>query len=299
MEYKKRKGFIMTINQISYFVTAVEYDTFMEAADSLHISQSSLSKSLQRLEDELNIQLFDRTKRSASITKEGKVFYEGALKILDTYNQTISNLAQTVSKLKGSIHLATLPILPAYNLMRPLRSFASQNYDINLIIDEMEDTRINQELANGTCDIAITRKECLDADICDYYTLDTDEMILITSLNHPLAHRESASISELSNEAFILMNKHISIHTMCIDVCKKYNFMPNVTRTARIESILSAVAANEGISLLMRKDLDMFNYKDISLIPLKEEITSTVVLAVAKNKKVSKNVASLIKYLTS
>lgn len=281
----------MTINQIRYFIAAAKYDTFLEASESLNISQSSLSKSLQRLENELNIQLFDRSGRAAVLTKEGSLFFEGALNILTAYNETMS-------KLHNSIRIVTLPILSAYNLTGPLRIFSSDNKEINLIIDEMEDYQIRKELENETCDLAITRKECLEGDYFNYYPLDTDELILITSRNHPLASRGSVSLKELSNEHFILMNHYTSVYNICINACKNCSFTPYIVRTARIETIISAVEANEGISLLMRKNLHMFNCQNISIIPLTEKITSTVILAVNKKKKITPNIKSLIKFLT-
>ncbi len=289
----------MTINQITYFIATVENNTFMEAADALNLSQSSLSKSLMRLEEELEVKLFDRSKRTATLTVEGQVFYKGAQKILASYQETISELSEAASMLHGTIRLVTLPILAAYELTGILRNFKTQNKGIELIIDELEDNRIINALDEGTCDLAITRVESIQSDRYNYYPIATDELALVTSLTHPLSSRKEVSLSELSQESFLLMNKHISIYNICMDACKAYHFTPHVIRTARIESILSAVAMNEGVSLLMRKNLNMFNHHNVSIIPLKEIFTSTVVLATNKNKKVNHNTKSFIEYFTN
>ena len=288
----------MTINQLTYFVAAVENKSFLEAGEAVNLSQSSLSKSLQRLEEELGVKLFDRSKRSCALTEEGQVLYQGALKILADYKDTMLELKHVSSSLHGTIRLATLPILAQYNLTGLLKEFTSENKGVELLIDEMEDLNIVQELDNGTCDLAITRKECLNKDNYKFYQLATDELVLITSLSHPLSSKTEISLRELEHEKFILMNKHISIYSLCIDACIANGFTPNVLRTARIESILSAVSENEAVSLLMKKNLSVFLHENVAVIPLNEKILSTIVLAMNKNRRPSLNVQAFIDKLS-
>jgi len=61
----------MTLEQIDFFLMAVRCDTFLEAAENLHIAQSTLSKQIQKLETELNLPLFDRTRRQAVRDRPG------------------------------------------------------------------------------------------------------------------------------------------------------------------------------------------------------------------------------------
>ncbi len=284
----------MTMNQLTYFVVAVENKNFLEAGEAVSLSQSSLSKSLQRLEEELGVKLFDRSKRSCALTEEGQVLYQGAIKILDEYKKTMLELKNVSSTLHGTIRLATLPVLAQYNLTGILKEFSSENHGIELIIDEMEDMDILQELDHGTCDLAILRKDCLTKDNYKTYPLATDELVLITSLTHPLASRPEVSLRELGQEHFILMNKHISIHSLCINACIASGFTPNVLRTARVESILGAVAENEAVSLLMKRNIGVFLHEKVAILPLKEKIISTIVLATNKSRKPNRNAQALI-----
>ena len=68
----------MTLEQIDFFLMAVRCDTFLEAAENLHIAQSTLSKQIQKLETELNLPLFDRTRRQAVLTPAGELFLQEA-----------------------------------------------------------------------------------------------------------------------------------------------------------------------------------------------------------------------------
>lgn len=71
----------MTLEQIDFFLMAVRCDTFLEAAENLHIAQSTLSKQIQKLETELNLPLFDRTRRQAVLTPAGELFLQEAAEL--------------------------------------------------------------------------------------------------------------------------------------------------------------------------------------------------------------------------
>lgn len=288
----------MTLNQIKYFVAIVENHTFLEASYVLNLSQSSLSKSIQRLEEELDVALFDRAKRSSFLTEEGRSFYQGCLKILEAYHESLANLNKVANRTKRRIHLVTLPILSQYGLTKALKEFNTAYPEIELVIDETEDPSVLQSIDENLCDIAVIRKEYLTKDIYKTYPLATDELVLITSLQHPLAGKESVSLSELTNEKFILMPRHVCIHDICIAACKSQGFTPHIARSARLESILSAVSADEGISLVMSKNLDIFHHDQVAIIPLKEKVRSTIVLAANKNQKIRPDVKRLIDWLT-
>ena len=76
----------MDFDQIRCFVAAVREPTFMDAAAALHITQSSLSKQIRKLENEISLSLFDRSRRKASLTPAGQVFYKEALDLLSQYD---------------------------------------------------------------------------------------------------------------------------------------------------------------------------------------------------------------------
>ena len=87
----------MTFEQLDYFIAAVQCDTFLDAAETLHISQSALSKQIMKLEKELDIQLWDRSRRSAVLTEAGHMFYEEALNLSKEYRRTLFRISEFLS----------------------------------------------------------------------------------------------------------------------------------------------------------------------------------------------------------
>ena len=88
----------MTFEQRDYFIAAVQCDTFLDAAETLHISQSALSKQIMKLEKELDIQLWDRSRRSAVLTEAGHMFYEEALNLSKEYRRTLFRISEFKEK---------------------------------------------------------------------------------------------------------------------------------------------------------------------------------------------------------
>ena len=111
----------MTFEQLDYFIAAVQCDTFLDAAETLHISQSALSKQIMKLEKELDIQLWDRSRRSAVLTEAGHMFYEEALNLSKEYRRTLFRISEFKEKAGQRLSIGTLPILSQYHLAAMLK----------------------------------------------------------------------------------------------------------------------------------------------------------------------------------
>ena len=85
----------MDLNKIHYFFKAVEYKNFTQAANACHIGQTTMSKYIAVLEQELQTQLFIREHRTLTLTKQGKQFYEGMKNIYTSYQTLCQNIQQT------------------------------------------------------------------------------------------------------------------------------------------------------------------------------------------------------------
>lgn len=289
----------MQIDQLKYFVTIVEHKTYLEAANILNISQSSLSKKIIALENELDVILFDRSKRSIQLTEAGSIFYQEAHNILANYHQMLNMIQPFTVNGRGTIRLATLPVLGQYGLFSKLQKFKSNYPNLTLSIEELEEEAIITGLKHHIYDLGIIRKEYLNKNDFDYFLVAEDELVALLPIHHPLANHESLELHELKTEDFIFMNKHTGIYTICINACQQANFYPNVVQTARIETILSSVSSGETISLLMKQQLNSFNLENIKIVSIKPSVKSELVIAKPKKKPLRNNQQSLINHLTN
>lgn len=298
----------MTFDQLEYFIAIAEHDTFLEAADTLHITQSTLSKQILKLEKELDVALLDRSHRSASLSEAGELFYQEALKLDTEYQHMLARIRKHQSQSKSGLHIGTLPFLTQYQLTSRFQAFKETYPDIHLAIDEVEEIDLMNGLESDRYDLVIARQQMIDSEKYQTHLLTEDELVVVLPTDHCLMKKAykkeggnfspSLHFTDISSEAFIFMNRYTSIYQLCIDLFAKQGMTPNILRTARVESILSAVTVGEGISLLPKSNLSVFHHENIAAVSLDPPIVLPVVLAVPKKRMASGNCRQLMNFLS-
>ena len=277
----------MTFEQLQCFIASVEEKTFLDAAHSLYISQSSLSKQIMKLEQELGVMLWDRSRRKAGLTEAGNIFYQDALILLKQYSQARNRLDRFRTESQLTLSVGTLPILTQYQLTPGFRDFQAAHPGIRLSLHEVEEPELMEGFEKGIYDLVIGREAMFYGANCQTQLIAGDQLAAVDS-SHPLAFRSSLCLEELKDEDFIFMNPYTSIYNLCVIRCREAGFSPRILRTARVESILSAVLIGEGISLLAGNSVRIFKPEHIAVIPLTPKIPLPVVLARHKERPVTR-----------
>ena len=286
----------MDIVQLKYFVSVAESGSFSEAAEIMFSAQSTVSKQIASLEKELNVQLFDRSKRKVALTVYGEVFLTHARKIIDNYNSMIKEIASisTQDNSKAIIR-ATTAMLP-YNIISIVASFKKECEWADIHVEEFESEDILKMLKDNECDLAFFRVGKFDEDAYEKLPILTEKFVAILPANHPLAKESSISLAQLSNENFIFCRQNTGLHRNSVSACHTMGFNPNIIATSNHASnIFEMVAMNMGVSLLLKRGAeyamtDHFADK-VSIVPLKE--TFTIEVALARYKKHNHTKASI------
>ena len=278
----------MTFEQLQCFIASVEEKTFLDAAHSLYISQSSLSKQIMKLEQELGVMLWDRSRRKAGLTEAGNIFYQDALILLKQYSQARNRLDRFRTESQLTLSVGTLPILTQYQLTPAFRDFQAAHPGIRLSLHEVEEPELMEGFEKGIYDLVIGREAMFYGANCQTQLIAGDQLAAVLDSSHPLAFRSSLCLEELKDEDFIFMNPYTSIYNLCVIRCREAGFSPRILRTARVESILSAVLIGEGISLLAGNSVRIFKPEHIAVIPLTPKIPLPVVLARHKERPVTR-----------
>lgn len=131
----------MNFQNIEYFLTAAEYGSFTKAAQSLYISQQSLSENIRRLEEEIGTPLFDRGK-TLTLTPAGKCFQSGGSKILRTQDKMLREIAVISNTIQCKVVLGVLPMdLPPF-LPQALKEYAQKYPEYEISIQSRHSTEI-------------------------------------------------------------------------------------------------------------------------------------------------------------
>lgn len=278
----------MTFEQLESFAAVVENRTFFDAAEALHTTQSTVSKHIIRLEQELDIKLFDRSRRSAVLTDAGKVFYGDAVKLLAQYKDALARLKAFGSARQEKLVVGTLPILTQYRLTSRLNAFSQEHPDIHLVIEEAEEPELMKGFQEGKYHLIIARKHMVSSGKYRLLPLANDIFCAVFPADKDLADKlcipeKAESLKDFAGIPFLLMNRYTSVFQLLMERFGEEGIKPRILRTARVESIISAVAVGEGASILPKSSLELFRHESIRILPLNPPINLPVVLA-AKEK---------------
>lgn len=287
----------MTFEQLDFLIAAAEHPTFLDAAESLHISQSSLSKQIRKMEQELNIALFDRSQRKACLTEAGTYIYREALRLNAEYRQVLAGLSAYRQTDSRTLRIGTLPILAQYGLNVFLKDFASSHPDLSLSIEEAEETDLYEGLEQNRYDLVLAREILFDPELHAVTPIIEDELVAALPASHALARRQAVSLSQLAGEPFLLMKPYTSVYTSCMNAIKKAGIQICLLRTARIESILSSVAVGEGVGLLARKNFEVFRHTHVVPVPLDPPVTLPVAAGRKKGARTKAGLTELTAFL--
>jgi DNA-binding transcriptional LysR family regulator len=277
----------MNIEQLQYFIEVADSGSFSEAAERLFTTQSSVTKHIQALEKELCISLFDRSRRKICLTEAGELVLKDAKEMVDLHARMLHCIENYTHRSDQQLKIASIPVMAQYDITGLVAAFSDRHPDVHLSIQEIEGIDMISKLKNQEFDFAFMRIEHLDEGFVSV-PICTDQLSVVLAANHPLAGRETIALEELSGEQFLLLNQWTLLYDICVQACQNAGFMPQVKYTGtRMDTILGLIGMNQGISLMMNYAASRIHQENICIIPLKEEIQSTVGLARLKNRHLS------------
>lgn len=258
----------MTMEQIDFFLMTVRCDTFLEAAENLHIAQSTLSKQIQKLESELNLTLFDRTRRQAVLTPAGELFCQEASELSRQYHQMLQKMRHFKESERQPLRVGSLPFLTQYHLTSRIRAFTHAHLEIELTLEECEETELMDGLQSGHFDLVIARDSMISLQKYHFEPITEDRLCVMLPIDHPFAEKPALTIADLAAEPLILMHPYTSIYQLCMQLFEKAGVKPQILRTARLESTISSVEIGEAFSLFAESNFELFRHPNVTAVPL-------------------------------
>ena len=241
----------MELRQLEYFCNVGEFENFTRAAQNLHVSQPSVTKTIKALESELQLTLIDRSQKKISLTAEGKAFLNYAQKIMQDVEEAKKYMQQFKTKKENSIKFGLPPMIEAYLFPDFFIKFRVAYPNIELDIQEFSDSsEIYQKLKDGALDFGIV----LTPENARYklsIKLLSDKYSLCLPKNHKLVNQDKVTFADLKDEKFILQQGGTYQHQKIYEYCTKCGYTPNILLcTSQLKTIKQLVTNEAGISLL-------------------------------------------------
>ena len=262
----------MEIRDLRNFVKVVQAGSFTRAAEQSFVSQPSLSKSIKRLEEELDVELLERTTRFIRLTDEGKVVFEQSKKAISAMDEIQLHLNDLRHVHSGTIKIGIPPLIGTLFFPTLARAFHQKYPNVLLELHERGAKLIGQLVDEGTVNIGFVVLPTNDK-LFEVRSFIEDEFVLFIHKDHPLAQKEIVSIKELKNESFIIFSEEFTLHDVVIQACNKAGFIANIAyKSSQWDLIIELVASQLGITLLPKSIFEKQNNKDIKIVPIVEEL---------------------------
>ncbi|MDR3258958.1 MAG: LysR family transcriptional regulator [Fusobacteriaceae bacterium] len=278
----------MNIAHLEYFLEVAKLKSFTKASKNLYVCQSTLSKAVQQFENELNLQLIDRTSKSFKLTEKGEILLEKGTSSLKNIHEIFDRLNESLSLEKGTINIGIPPVISTIYFTRIAHIFSSMYKNINLNILEVGANIVKDSVEKDLIDIGVVILPFNSYNFKKYSVFISD-CIVVVSKHHSFANWSEISISDLRNENFILLNESYMLHDKILEYCNDAGFDPNITlKSSQWDYIVELVSLNHGITILPRLIVKKYNSQNIRLIKIKNpEFPWNIALIVKKNKYIS------------
>lgn len=204
----------ITLKQIRAFVAVAAEGSFTQAANNLHVTQSTLTSSIKALEDGIGLQMFDRSTRTVILTQQGNIFLPAAQRLLLDLENALDDLRMVADRERGSVSVCAAGSFITYVLTPALINLASHHPGIHTRLTEGTTQSVAEQVLSGEADFGVTTLFEPIPEL-DTALLLTDAYGAVYCANHPL-NREQVPLtwSELSRHTMIRLSKANGIRVL-------------------------------------------------------------------------------------
>jgi DNA-binding transcriptional LysR family regulator len=241
----------MEFRTLRAFVEVVRQGGFSQAAKTVFATQSTVSKAVKQLEDEIGTPLLERIGHRTKLTAAGELVYPRAARLLAERADLITELEELRGLKRGRLTLG-LPTVGSSLIFAPMfAAYHRRHPHIDVRLVEHGADQIEAELLSGEIEVGASLLPVSDA--FAHQALRHEPLMAVMPAGHPLAGQKQVSLTELQPSAFVMFEAGYAINRVISDACRRQGFEPNVAaRTSQVEFMLELVAAGLGVAFLPR-----------------------------------------------
>lgn len=244
----------MDLRALRYYVAVAEELSFTRAAARLRVAQPALSVAVRRLEQELAVELVDRSRRAIALTPAGQVMLDEARGLLAGLERSLDRVRRTGQGALGHLDVGFVPSAANAALPPLLRSFAAGHPDVHLRLREMSPDDLVRALHDRRLDLAVLYLPFAD-DALEQHVVAREHFVVALPAGHELAATGAGvPVAALAEEPFVLPARHgmPGLHAKVLDLCREAGFTPRAVQEDvwLVQTIVGLVAARVGVALV-------------------------------------------------
>lgn len=241
----------MELRQLRYFVAVAEREHISEAAESLHVAQSAVSRQISNLETELGTELFERIGRNVKLTPIGKIFLEHALIALEAIDFAAKQVEEYLDPEQGTIKIGFPTSLANFLLPTVISAFKKEHPNVSFHLRQGSYRYLINAVKNRELNLVFLGPVPKKDEIIDTKILFTEKISALLPATHPLATKKEIQLADLRNEPFVLFPDGFILNKVVVDACKSVGYTPIVSSEGEdMDALKGLVAAGMGVTLL-------------------------------------------------
>lgn len=258
----------MDIRHLQYFMEVARLQSFTKAAESLYITQPTISKTIRNIEDELGVTLFDRSNKRIELTDAGRIIYEQAQPIVKSFQSLSAELGDLKNLQKGHIRLGLPPMVGSSFFPEVIGQFHKKYPQVTMQVFEDGAKKVEKDVESGLLDVGVAVLP-IDEDQFHSFSFVREKLMLLVHPSHHLSGRGAVPLAELAGESFVLFREDFALHDRIITECVRVGYQPRIVyESSQWDLISGMVAANLGIALLPETICREVDQERIRIIPL-------------------------------
>lgn len=269
----------MDLRRIRHFVTLAETLNFHRAAEKLHMAQPPLTVSIQKLEAELGVKLFNRETTGVSLTPGGRSALAEARKLLFHGGQLGEAARTALDGTGGTLNIGFVGSASYGMLQKLVPLFRAEHPGVELVLRELTSVDIMLQLEDRSLDVGLVRVPLLRATRASLVALHREEYVAALPRGNPLAAKGLLHLSDMAHESFVMYapSPAAGLHSAAMLACQHAGFVPRVTQQAtQVQTVLALVESGLGVALvpalMQRFASDRIDYRSFVDFPASAQI---------------------------
>lgn len=239
----------MTLSELRFVVAVAKERNFRRAAEKCFVSQPALSLAIKKLEEDLGVLIFERSRTDVSATPIGEQIIEQAIRAIEEVAHIREIAKQGTNQLGGAFRLGLIYSVGPYLLPEIIPILRVTAPDMPLDIEENLTTQLESQLRSGVIDAAIVALPFEAAGIKTMPLYD-EKYVVMVPIDHPWANRTSIKAEDLADENVLLLNSGHCYSHQVLQACPDLSRKGQVLQGNSLETIRNMVSSNLGITVL-------------------------------------------------
>ena len=250
----------MTLQQLEYVLALDKTRHFVRAAELCGVTQPTLSAMVQKLEDEMDCRIFDRSRQPIEPTEIGKQIIKQAQVIIYHVNQLKESVRNEKETLSGVLNLAIIPTIAPYLLPQFIASFRNLYPNISLKVSEMHTSTIIEKLRIAEIDMAILSTPLDDPKILEvplYY----EKFVAYISPLEPIYERTELSASDMPLDRLWVLEEGHCLRNQVFNFCNEKPHQDSTYEAGSIDTLVKIVDMNGGYTVIPELHIELLSEK--------------------------------------